>query len=70
MRRPCDDDAIGRDSAVQNAVGDAVHVFDVLGETHAETIEVEMRVASNQRIVRPIDDVGPELPDGSAAAPP
>ena len=54
-RRPGDDEAVGWNTAVQHTVGDAVHVLDVLRETGAEAIEVQVCVASDERIVRPVD---------------
>ena len=39
----------------------AIHVPDVLHRAHAEHIEVEMRVARDERIVRPVDDARAQL---------
>ncbi|TMB09596.1 MAG: hypothetical protein E6J71_27880 [Deltaproteobacteria bacterium] len=55
VRGPCDDQAISRNAAVERAVRDAIHVLDVFGESHAEAIEVEVRVSRDEWIVRPID---------------
>src|SRR5215213_4400463 len=52
-RRQHHDETVGREAVVQRARGDAVHVLDVVDETNAETIEVEMRVARLERVERP-----------------
>ena len=61
VRGPRDDDPIGGHAPVQHAVGDAVHVFNVLGQPHAKPVEIEMCVARDQRIERPVDDRGAQV---------
>src|SRR6185437_7408306 len=62
--RPGDDQAIGWQSTVKRARRDAIHVFDVFGGGDAESVEVEMRIACDERIESPVDHVDAELADG------
>src|SRR6478672_2244635 len=58
---PGDDEPIGADATVQRTLRVTVHVFDVFGDAHTEHVEVEVRVARNERIVGPVDHRGTEL---------
>jgi hypothetical protein len=48
------------------AVRLAVHLLDVLDDADAELVEVQVGVAGDQRIVRPVDNRRPERADGVA----
>src|SRR5690348_4952939 len=58
---PGDDESVGPDATMQRAIGVAVHILDVLGGAHTEDVEVEMGVACDEWIVRPVDDRSAEI---------
>ena len=53
--RPFDDEAVGSDAAVQQTLRLAVHLLYVLSDAHAEHVEIEVGVARDEWIVRPVD---------------
>jgi hypothetical protein len=66
-QRPLVHAAISRHGAVQHTAGVvAVHILDVLNRERAEVIDIEVRIACDQRIGGPEHDVDAERLHGFA----
>ncbi len=56
VKMPLDEEAVGGDAAVERAGGDSIEIGNELAGEGAETIEIEMSVASFERVEGPFDE--------------